>query len=48
MSRTPVIAAAAIVIVSGLTLPAAIQRVSENAPADISPTLYADVQAILV
>ncbi len=46
MSRTPAIAAAALASAHGLTLPAAIMLVTQDAPSDISPALIGDLQAI--
>ena len=47
MSRSPVIAAAAIAVTSGTDLHACLQEVVKNHPADVSAGLVADVQAVL-
>lgn len=47
MSRSPIIAAAAITQVRGISLHEALLVVTRDRPADISPALLADVQAIL-
>jgi protein-tyrosine phosphatase len=47
MSRSPIIAAAAIARVRGCLSSEALALVAESGPADISPGLWAEVQAIL-
>lgn len=47
LSRSPVITAAAIAMVRGTSLPAELLALSQNSPADVSPTLVAEVEAAL-
>jgi len=47
MSRTPIIAAAAIAQLRGCSLGEAVAFITPSGPADISPALLAEVQAVL-
>ena len=47
MSRSPLIAAATIALISGDSLSDCLSGVLENAPHDVSPTLYASVRRVL-
>ena len=47
MSRSPAIAAAAIARVRGCSPAEALELVAEPGPADVSPALWAEVQAVL-
>ena len=47
MSRSPLIAAATIALISGDSLRDCLSGVLENAPHDVSPTLHASVRRVL-
>jgi protein-tyrosine phosphatase len=45
MSRTPCVAGAALALIRGRALPERLAEVTASGPADVSPGLWADVQA---